>query len=118
MAFAIFYDDSDLLAMAVQLARCDLPTGLAATAALMWDGGFSDWRVAPACPYDFIHGDIYPRIVVIQAVGGLQAFHDLLAAIGAAFPGDEPASYMIAIASDLDGGGTLGNNDAAVEPWP
>jgi len=116
MAFALFYDDSDLRTIAIQLARTDLPSNLKTTAATVWDHGFASWQVATGAPYVRLEGDAFTRVLVVSSSVHLTAFRNLLRDIAAAFPSDPNAQYMAAIADDISSG-TLGDNSAAQEPW-
>ncbi len=91
MAFAIFYDDSDLRAIAIQVARADMPANLAVNAQLLWDGGINTWQTALGAPYVRLEGDAFTRITVVQCSIGLQGLSDLLYAIAAAYPNDPAA---------------------------
>lgn len=117
MAFALFYDDTDLRRIATQLTRPDLPTAVKANAVLAWDNGFKRWQVAEGATYDRLQGDPFTRVTVISASNmHLSQFVSLLRSIASAFPADSAAEYMDAIANDLESG-TFGNNDSAIEPW-
>ena len=116
MAFALFYDDSDLRTIAIQLARTDLPANLKATAETVWDDGFQSWQIATGAPYGRLEGDAFTRVLVVSSSVHLAAFRDLLNDIAAAFPSDPNAAYMGNIAADLSSG-TLGANSSAAEPW-
>lgn len=115
MAFAVFYEVTDLQAIAAQIVRTDLSESDKTKAAAIWNNGFKDWEVSGACPYAKTEGSPFIRAVVVSSVT-LQHFVDLLRSIATSFPQDPAAVYMGAIADDISAA-PFGDNSAAVEPW-
>lgn len=112
MAFAIFYELSDLSSIAGTTQTASIPTALRNEARKYWNAGLSGWSTAPLgqSPYEQAGACATCRTVVVT-YGTLAAFRQLLYDIANAI-GTDAARYLIALANDM--GGTSG----AVEPWP
>ena len=121
MAFAIFYEPSDLSSIAANGLPSSpivqqLTNAQRQTAQRVWNGGLSQWQVAPVgqSPLDPAGACPLCRTLVIDASPNvtLQQFRDLLYAIANVLGGGPEVHYVRALADDM--GGTSG----AIEPWP
>lgn len=126
MAYAIFYNHSDLTAIAANVAATlasdydafltnQERTSIKQTFQRHWNNGLSGWSTAPVAPVERQEGDPDTRIVVVSGPasqiptpGALQILRNALTIIGTKVPG---AGYMTLISNDLGGA------SAAVEPW-
>lgn len=112
MAFAIFYEPGDFVAIAKQLRRPDLSMADKIVAAQVWDSGFRYYESCPFASIEKSEGDNMIHELVISGPTKLE-MQTLLRSIGATFggeAGDPEAEYMNAIADDM--------SVSAVEPWP
>lgn len=114
MAFAIWYNRSDVTPIAAEFTRQDLANADRAFAQSCWNAGLSGWNTAPIETDPFhANGDPDCRRIVVN--GKHQGQTITLAQFRAflyrqsALPG---AEYLAALADDM--GGASG----AMEPWP
>lgn len=114
MAFAIFYEPSDLSSIAGSVQAGTLPQALKTTGLRYWNGGLKTWATAPLgqSPDDPVGACPLCRIVVMSGSQvTLAGFRQLLLDV-AAFLGTESARYLIALSADM------GGRSGAIEPWP
>jgi len=115
VAFAIFYEPSDISQIAGSLNAATLPTALKNEGRKYWNGGLKNWATAPighapgdnACPLC--------RVVVIDAPGlTLAGLIALCNAVGAFIgSGTVAGHYLEKLAVDMGD-----PNAGGVEPWP
>lgn len=123
MAFAVFYNLSDLQAAVDGLNRQDIPQADRALAQAFWNAGLSGYATAPIAPDDrrcvidtstgIQYCDNDCRIVVVDGkyqgkTLTLQQLRDLLRRIAAT----TGVTYLYALANDM------GGYQGAQEPWP
>ncbi len=114
MAFAIFYEPSDVAQIAGSIEAVTLPQALKTTGRKYWNGGLKDWATAPlgVSPDDTTADCPTCRMIVISGPQvTLAEFRQLLLDI-AAFLGTDAARYLIALSADM------GGRSGAIEPWP
>lgn len=114
MAFAIFYDDSDL--QVIQKSSQDLSITITQAdrnlALRYWNGGLKNWQSAPFAqsPFEELMVGNTARLIVISGPNlSLLDFRNLLYRIAA---DNSSASYLKSLADDM------GRNCGGVEPWP
>jgi len=121
MAFAIFYELSDLSSIVANAGQgsailASLTPQQRQIAQRCWNGGLSGWQTAPVgqSPADPPGSCNLCRRLVIDTTPAvtLQQFRDLLYAIAANFGNGPEVQYIKALADDM--GGVSG----AIEPWP
>lgn len=114
MAFAIFYELSDLSSIAGSVQSVSLSNTLRQRVKKYWDGGLSGWATAPLGVSPGDPPNPLSHIVVVSGAAlTLADFRQLLLDVAAALGGNQgPAQYLIALSADM--GGASG----AVEPWP
>lgn len=113
MAFAIFYEPSDLSSIAGSIQAATLPNSIKQTGLKYWNGGLKNWATAPLgfSPDDPPGScDTCRRIVISGPQVTLAEFRQLLLDI-AAFLGTDAARYLIALSADM------GGRSGAIEPW-
>lgn len=115
MAFAIFYELSDLSAIAGSAQALSLSNTLRQRVKKYWDGGLSGWETAPIGQAPGSTSAPLSRQLVISGAGNTLAdFRQLLLDIAAFLGGDTgAAAYLITLSGDMVNGG-----DGAREPWP
>jgi hypothetical protein len=117
MAFAIFYELSDLSSLAGSVQVSSFPNKLKNDLRPYWQNGLSGWATAPVgqSPYEGPGSCNSCRRCVIT-YGTLAEFRSLLLQVATALGDDgtleSPAKYLRRLVEDM--GGTAG----AVEPWP
>jgi len=114
VAFAIFYEPSDVSQIAGSIQGATLPTTLRNLGKKYWNAGLKNWQSAPLgqSPADPPGACSSCHVIVIDGPGcTLAEFRQLLLDV-AAFIGTDAARYLIALSEDM--GGISG----AVEPWP
>lgn len=114
MAFAIFFEPSDLSAIAGSTTAATLPQSLKTTGLRYWNGGLKNWATAPlghavsdnSCPLC--------RVVVMSGSQvTLAGFRQLLLDVGAFLGGATVAGdYLVALSVDM------GVPSGGQEPWP
>lgn len=122
MAFAIFYEDSDITSIAANINGNLFPSNAdRQLAKAFWDAGLSTWQMAPlgqisTCNPGEPPNPLSRRIVINGTFQGqpltLQRFRDLLYRIAAQATLPEASRYLRALADDM--GGASG----ACEPYP
>jgi hypothetical protein len=121
MAFAVFYEHTDLAAIVANAnpnnsLMSQLTSAQRQIARRVWDGGLKDWQTAPfgQSPFDPPGACSLCRTVVINATPNvtLQEFRDLLTAVANIVGVGPDVQYIRSLAEDM--GGVSG----AVEPWP
>jgi hypothetical protein len=121
MAFAVFYNLSDLQAAIDGLNRQDIPAADKALAMSLWSAGLSGYATAPLAPEDrrcvdsplgrFCDDDC--RIVVVDGKhqGKTLVLEDLRALLRR-IATNTGVTYLNALANDM------GGYQGAAEPWP
>lgn len=115
--FAIFYNRSDLAAIAGEVQRNDLTVAQKQTATKFWNAGAKNWNTAPVATGTRPNGSPFqdsadpndPTLVLVidSPSVTLADLISLLRSIATSFPSG--SQYMNAIADDL--------SLTAVEPW-
>jgi hypothetical protein len=114
MAFAIFYEHSDLAAVVANASPFVLSGGDRVIANKVWNGGLKNWQTAPygQSPFEEPGASPLARVIVIDSSVTLAEFRALLYRIAGRLGATPDVQYVRALADDM--GGTSG----AVEPWP
>lgn len=119
MAFAIFYEQSDLAAIAANVNGVQFASQNDRNLArACWNGGLSGWQTAPqgvsTCNPGEPPNPLSYRVVINATLQGqpvtLQQFRDLLYRIAALNPQNAAVQYIIALADDM------GRASGACEP--
>lgn len=115
MAFAIFYELSDLSAIAGSINDVNLPNTIRQRVKKYWDAGLSEWATAPFGQVPGSTSAPLSRMIVISGSGlTLADFRQLLLDVATFFGGASGgAQYLITLSGDMANGG-----DGAREPWP
>lgn len=120
MAFAMFYDATDLAMMAAQFNDSRLSGPDRNAGRTFWNNGLSGWQTAPRAPVEHPDYDAIPGLVMVVIQNNtLAAFRQYLYSLADGkdnqgrlkYPGLE---FLAAIADDL---GTVARY-SVVEPWP
>jgi len=120
--FAIFYEKSDLSAIAGTVQSLGLSNTLKNQGRPYWNGGLKNWDTAPfgVSPTDDPASCPNCVRVVMSGTGTLAGFIQLLRDIATFWTAQgNPTSatdYMTAIANGLSSP-PIGNNSSGVEPW-
>lgn len=113
MAFALLYNQTDLTNLMAQgqatVAR--IPAADRNLWNACWNGGLSQWGVAPDAPAQYQEGDTAVKALVVNATSQgkpvtREQFAALLERMAAANP---DAGFLWSVASDI--------RNTAVEPW-
>jgi len=108
MSFGIFFNPTDLQAMASGVNLGTLPQALRQTAQKYWNGGLKNWQSAPAAAAQYQEGDAEMRVVTVSGANlTLAVFLQLLRDIAAAAPS---LWYLRTISEE--------GESAFKEPWP
>ena len=115
MALALLYNQTDLVDMMGQAQATveKIPAGDRNLFNAVWNGGLSQWAVAPDAPPQYQEGDTVVKVIVVNATHQgkavtKEAFAQLLERMALA---NRPnADFLTAIAQDL--------RWSAVEPYP
>ncbi len=113
MTFALLYDQQDLTDLMAQAQATvnRIPAGDRNLFNATWNGGLSQWGVAPDAPAQYQEGDTPIKVVVVTATSQGKTvtkndFAGLLERMAAANP---DAGFLYSVASDV--------RNTAVEPW-
>lgn len=116
--FAIFYELSDLSAIAGSINAQSLSNTLRQRGRQYWNNGLSAWDTAPlassnpATPPAVYASAPLARICIITQ-GTLAAFRQYLIDVANFLaPGDQAALYLISLSNDM------ASQEGAIEPWP
>lgn len=118
MSFAIFYELSDLSAIAGSINAQSLSNTLRQRGRTYWNNGLSGWETTPLAssnpqvpPAVYASAPLAHICIITQ--GTLAAFRQYLLDVAAFLaPTNESALYLISLSNDM------ANLEGAIEPWP
>lgn len=110
MAFAIFLEDADLLAIESKISDARLTNKQRNDGRVFWNGGLSAWRTAPVWPVEYPGYEMSTGRIIVVSGATLDAFRTYLYGLASQSPA--VADYLRKMA---DG---FADRWGAVEPWP